>query len=110
VLQDFVSPSARCVEGAEFLLEELEAQDPDLDERCGLLDGRHEIYAVVVPGCSSLVLVVSLDVSGRQPWRCTVHGLLARRGRPCDAGRARAARHFDLVNPSWEPADGKEGF
>ena len=105
VLKDFKSPSVKCVEGADFLLEELEENDPDLDERCGLLNNRYEVYALPVPNCRSLVLVVSLDTSRNQPWPCTLHGLLSRRGRPCEAARKRAVKHFNLIDPSWEPAD-----
>ena len=36
VLEDFKHPSTKCVTGADFLLEELEDHDPDLEERCGL--------------------------------------------------------------------------
>ena len=106
VLQDFMKPSTRCVTGAHFLLEELESQDPDLEERCGLLDDRHEVYALIIPRCSHLVLIVSLDTKQRRPWPCTVHGLVRSRKTPCDGGRSRATRHFALTNPSWEPADG----
>jgi len=106
VLKDFEKPSTRCVTGADFLLEELEQQDPDLEERCGLLADRHEIYALDIPRCAHLVLVVSLDTKKRQPWPCTVHGLHRSHDRPCDAGRSIATRHFALINPSWEPADG----
>lgn len=105
VLKDFESPSAGCVAGADFLLEELERTDPDLDERCGLLDNRHEVYALRVPNCRGLALVVSFDTSRNRPWPCTLHGLLSRRSRPCEAGRHRAVKHLDLVNPSWEPVD-----
>lgn len=103
VLQDFVSPGAECIEGAYFLLEELETADPDLKERCGLLADRYEVYAMGVPRCPHLTLAVSLDTAGPRPWPCAVHGLLARRGQACDRSRRRAARHFDLIDPSWEP-------
>lgn len=106
VLKDFEAPSAACVTGADLLLEELETHDPDLDERCGLLADRFEVYALRIPRCAHLALVVSLDTAGRRPWRCIVHGLVPRRPRACERGRRRAARHFDLIDPSWEPADG----
>jgi hypothetical protein len=105
VLTDFSSPSVRCVEGADLLLQELEECDPDLNERCGLLANRYEIYAQDIPGCSTLKLIVSLDTHGIQPWPCKVHGLASRAGRPCEIGRSRAVRHLKLINPSWEPAD-----
>lgn len=106
VLLDFEKPSTRCVTGAHFLLEELESQDPDPEERCGLLADRHEVYALDIPKCAHLVLVVSLDTKQRRPWPCTVHGLVRSADRPCESGRVRATRHLDLTNPSWEPAHG----
>lgn len=105
VLKDFQAPSAACVAGADLLLEELEENDPDLDERCGLLGSRYEIYALRIPNCRNLALVVSLDTSSNQPWPCTLHGLFSWRSRPCEAGRQRATKHFNLINPSWEPVD-----
>lgn len=79
VLNDFRDASSPCVEGAYFLIEELETQDPDLDEKCGLLDDRYEVYALKVPKCSSLSLIVSLDTSQEEPWPCTLHGLVRKR-------------------------------
>ncbi len=106
VLGDFDSPTTACVTGADFLLEELEEHDPDLEERCGLLAGRFELYALRIPKCAQLALIVSLDMSARKkPWPCIVHGLANRRYRPCEIGRRKAEKHFDLVDPSWEPAD-----
>lgn len=105
VLEDFKHPSTKCVTGADFLLEELEDHDPDLEERCGLLENRFELYALRIPNCSHLALLVSLTVSGKKPWPCVVHGLAERHSRPCEVARQKAIRHFDLCNPSWEPAD-----
>ena len=87
VLEDFAAPSTRCVAGAELLLQELEDQDPDLEERCGLLADRYEVYALRIPGCPHLVMAVSMDTASPRPWRCFVHGLLSSRARPCEAGR-----------------------
>jgi len=105
VLKDFNHPSAKCVTGADFLLEELEDHDPDLEERCGLLDNRIELYALRIPSCSHLALLVSLTVSEEKPWPCVVHGLAESRSRPCEVARQKAIRHFGLIDPSWEPAD-----
>ena len=107
VLESFKTPSAACVEGADFLLEELERSDPDLDERCGLLANRYEIYALKIPNCASHLLIASLDTAGKRPWHCIVHGLTGkgRNSRFCETGRKKAVRQFKLVNPSWEPAD-----
>lgn len=103
VLSEFEAPSTKCVAGAEFLLEELETHDPDLSERCGLLDNRHEVYVLRIYRCPRLVLVISLNTSRNKPWPCTVHGLVTKANRPCDAGRKKATRHFNLINPAWEP-------
>lgn len=105
VLESFKKPTSKCVAGADFLIEELEEQDPDLNERCGLLDNRHEVYALSVPECRGNVLIVSLDTSKKRPWPCTLHGLISRRGRPCEIGRQLATTHFNLIDPSWEPAN-----
>jgi hypothetical protein len=106
ILREFEEPPAACVAAADFLLEELERHDPDLDERCGLLADRHELYALRMPCCGRHMLIVSLDTARRRPWPCTVHGLLSSRVRPCEAGRARATRHLDLIDPSWEAGNG----
>ena len=105
VLEEFRTPSTACVSGADFLLEELEEQDPDLSDRCGLLADRWEVYALSIPKCVHLMLLVSLDTRRKKPWPCVVHGLARSRMMPCEAGRHRAARHFGLINPSWEPAN-----
>lgn len=107
ILDEFAdrAVSKECASGADFRLEELEEQEPDIDERCGLLDNRHEIYALIIPDCSRYALAVSLDIgSVEQPWPCTVHGLVSRGNRPCEQARFRATKHFQLINPSWEPA------
>ena len=104
VLEDFEAPSTKCVTGADLLLEELEDHDPDPQERCGLLADRYELYALAVPNCAHLALVVSLDTAQHRPWPCILHGLLSRRGQPCETGRKRAMKHLNLINPSWEPA------
>lgn len=105
VLKDFMAPSTKCVAGADLLLEELENNDPDPQERCGLLGDRYELYALTVPNCAQLALVVTLDTAKRRPWPCILHGLLSHRGRPCDKGRQRAVKHLNLIDPTWEPAD-----
>lgn len=105
VLKEFEDPPTKCVTGADFLLEELEHHDPDPEERCGLLDNRFELYALRIANCAGLALLVSLNVSERKPWPCVVHGLAERRHHPCEIARRKAMRHFDLVDPIWEPAD-----
>lgn len=101
VLADFRNASVECVAGVDFLLEELATQDPDPDERCGLLALRHELYALRIPGCGRWRLLASID---RPAGPCRVHGLAPALARPCDLLRPRAERHLKLINPVWEPA------
>lgn len=101
VLADFATVPADCVAGADFLLEELETQDPDPNERCGLLALRHEIYALRIARCPRWRLLVSIDRAGES---CLAHGLAPALARPCELGRRRAERHLKLIHPIWEPA------
>lgn len=101
VLEDFMAASADCVDGAHLLLAELAVQEPDLDERCGLLGGRHEVYALRIPRCSRLRLSVSID-RRLGDGAVTVHGLVPSTARPCDAGRRLAETHLRLTAPAWE--------
>jgi hypothetical protein len=94
---------ADCATGALFLIDELGAADPDLDERCGLLDMRHEVYAVRIPGCRRHRLVVSIDRGGKNA--CAVHGVVPAAGRICDAAHGLAAVQLKLIGRAWEPAD-----
>ena len=104
ILQDFRRPSSKCATGADLLLEELETQNPSLEDRCGLLADRYELYSLQVPDCPLLALIVSLDLASPLPWPCTIHGLLQSGARTCELGRGLATKHFKLTNPSWEPA------
>lgn len=106
VMAEFVALSTNCLAGADMLLEELDTDEPDVEERCGLLADRYEVYAMKVPGCGRLTMIVSFDTGVQPPWPCLVHGLVSSRGFPCRAGQARAERHLRLTHPSWEPADG----
>ncbi|WP_143526115.1 hypothetical protein [Roseivivax lentus] len=108
VLDEFRALSRPCVAGAEFLLEELESADPDPDERCGLLEDRYEIYTLAIPGCRGTALALALDTARRPPWPCLLLGLMSRRGDLCEAARRRATQHLSLIDPSWEPAHGKD--
>ena len=71
--------------GVDSLFEELEIKNPELDERCGLLNSQLEIYALRIPEGSEYVYVVSLDISQSEPWLCRLHRLLPQRGRPCES-------------------------
>ena len=104
ILAEIGALSFDCARGVDFLLEELEEQDPDTDERCGLLGGRHELYALRIPDCPRYAMIVSLDTRRPRPWPCTLHGLVPRKARPRDAARLIVSTQFNLVRPSWEPA------
>lgn len=104
VLAEFEAATADCVDGAHMLLEELETQEPDADERCGLLAGRHEIYALRIPLCARMRLAVSIDRGVGAFGPVTVHGLVASTARPCETGRRLAETHFGLNALAWEVA------
>jgi hypothetical protein len=93
---------ATCAAGVLFLIDELEAAGPDLDERCGLLDMRHEVYSLRIPGCRRHRLAVSIDRGARDA--CAVHGVIATSKRPCAAAYRLAATQLELTGKPWEPA------
>jgi len=80
VLAELVAASVECVDGVDLLLEELEAADPPAEDRCGLLDLRHEVYALRIPRYARMRLAVSID---RAPGGV-------------------AERHLHLIAPAWE--------
>lgn len=104
VLEAIATLTSACVDGIDMLLEELEDQDPDPDERCGLLAMRHEIFALRVPGCRRTGLVVSIDRGEPEPASCTVHGLAQASALPCSLAYRMAREQLGLVNSIWEPA------
>lgn len=89
-----------CKEGVFTLEEEWETNDPDVDERCGLLAVRHEIYSVRIPGCRGYRIAVSMDL-GSKPPPITIHGAIRSKG-ACMLAQKIATRHLKLINPSWE--------
>ncbi len=106
VLAELVAASVACVDGVHLLLGELETQDPDPDERCGLLAGRHEVFAMRIPRCAAARLAVSVDRAGRGGFGpVTVHGLVSSTARPCEAGRRLAEAQLGLGAPAWESDD-----
>lgn len=84
MLAELVEASVDCVDGVDLLLEELETADPAAEERCGLLDGRHEVYTLRIPRYARMRLAVSIDRVG-DLGPVTVHGLVPSTARPCDA-------------------------
>jgi hypothetical protein len=104
VIAEIEAAPTACVDAVDFLLEELERQDPDPDERCGMLGGRHEVYALRLPRCARLRLLVAIDRRGGASGPCAVLGLAPSTARPCEIGRRRAEAHLAAINPVWEPA------
>ena len=102
MLAELVAASVECVDGVDLLLEELEAADPPAEDRCGLLDLRHEVYALRIPRYARMRLAVSIDRAPGDLGPVTVHGLVASTARPCDAARGLAVRHLHLIAPAWE--------
>ena len=100
-----------CGSGVFMLIEELKNPDPkiqpDVDERCGLLANKREIYALDIPGCDGFYLVISLDCADPLTGPVILHGAIAAKDQTCEVGRAIATRHFKLNNPIWEPATPK---
>lgn len=102
VLAELAAASVDCVDGVDLLLEELETGEPSADERCGLLDGRHEVYALRIPRYARMRFAVSIDRTRGAFGPATVHGLVSSTARPCEASRALAERHLRLIAPVWE--------
>jgi hypothetical protein len=104
LLKEIGELGTECIDGIDFLLEELERQEPDPDERCGIFDLRHEVYALAVPGCRSRKLAVSIDRAVAAPQPCTVHGVVTAGGNACRNAARRASDQLGLINPAWETA------
>lgn len=101
VLDSIRSLSMVCKEGVFLLEEELGSNDPDLDERCGLLAGRHEVYALRIPGCRGQRLAVSIDLAASDPSPATLHGAVPARD-ACASARRLATQQLAPLNPTWE--------
>ncbi len=108
ILQELGNPSADVVAAVDLLLEELETRDPDVDERCGLLDFRYELYAMRIGTARRHRLAVAIDRADRRSSggrdRCIVFGLVPVRPDACIDAMRRTTRHLKLVNPRWEPS------
>ncbi|MBA5779066.1 hypothetical protein H2509_18205 [Stappia sp. F7233] len=91
-----------CKENVLMLEEELKSNDPDLDERCGLLDNRFEVYAVAIPQCPRAKLALSIDFGDGSPPSVMLHGAVGA-ANACAAACRLAIWHRNLMNPTWEP-------
>ena len=88
--------------GVLMLEEELKTNDPDADERCGLLADRYEVFAIRIPGCTTHRLAASIDFKSGQPAPpVMLHGVF-RAQSACVQARRHAEQHRDLINPTWE--------
>lgn len=102
VLSDLEDLSADCLDAVDHLLGALETQPPALEDRCGLLDDRWELFAMRLPGCPRHRLLVAID-HRTEALPCIVLGVGQSLKRPCDMARSRATKHFGLIDPVWEP-------
>lgn len=93
--------SRACKENILMVAEELEHGDPEIAGRCGLLADRYEVYALTVPACGPVRLVVSLDFGGRGRPAAMIHGVVPRT-QACAKARRVVTRHRSLLDPSWE--------
>lgn len=93
--------STICKEGVFLLEEELESNDPDINERCGLLNDRYEVYSVKIPGCKGHYLGISIDLKSSKPPPVTIHGAVGAH-KACTNVRNLVTRQLKLINPSWE--------
>lgn len=93
--------SMACKENILMVAEELARADPEISERCGLLADRYEVYALSVPSCGPMRLVVSLDFGEQVHPSAMIHGTVPR-AQACAKARRLVIRHRSLIDPSWE--------
>ena len=84
-----------------MLDEELCFNDPDLNDRCGLLNGRYEVYAATIPQCKMYKLVLSIDFAGSSPPPVMLHGAVPSTA-ACESAKRLAGVHRHIANPFWE--------
>ena len=101
VLEAFAKLPLSCANGFSSMMDILEENDPSLNDRCGFLADRYELYAIPLPDCAGRVLVLSIDqkAAARPRW---LHGTLPASASACEQGRQIAVRHFGLIDPTWE--------
>jgi hypothetical protein len=101
VLKEYGALSVGCAHGFLELMNALGKRDPNIRDRCGLLDDQHEIYAIPVPDCKDHLMILSIDCKSAARPRA-IHGILPVGSTVCNQGAGQATRQFGLINPSWE--------
>ncbi|SNR44422.1 hypothetical protein [Puniceibacterium sediminis] len=87
----------KCADGFDSLLDVFAEREPGILYRCGLLADRYEVYAIDLPDCPELKMILSID--RREPSQPRV---VPTSDDSCNQGASLAIRQFGLINPSWE--------
>lgn len=103
LLEEFASLSARCADGYDTMMDALKQREPSINDRQGLIDDRHEVYAVPLPDCQEWVMIVSIDRKDQAAPR-TLHGAIMAYPAVMLGTRAkhRVFRSFGLTKSVWE--------
>lgn len=92
-----------CAHGIYSMLDQLAEAEPSIQERCGRIADRYELYAVSIFDCPRRRLVVTIDENRKGRPRAA-HGSVPAGAHACNTGLQLASRQLGLINPSWEPA------
>ncbi|WP_226582793.1 hypothetical protein [Acuticoccus sediminis] len=103
ILEEFRTLPLKCADGLDTMIGMLEDREPSVKDWCGLIAGRHELYAIPLPDCAQRRLIVSVRRTDRTRPR-TVHGTLPGGEYACSRGRDIAVTQLGLINPLWEAA------
>lgn len=101
ILEEYARLSLPCADGFYNMIRILEHNEPGLNDRCGLIDDRFELYAIPLPDCVKRAMIVTVDRK-RTAMPRAIHGTVPRSSRACDRGAKLAIRQLGLVDPSWE--------
>lgn len=86
-----------------MLEDELKYNDPEADDKCGVIAKRYKVFAMTIPGCKTHRLGVSVDIrSGKLAPPVMLHGV-TRAGDGCCAEVKRQTKlHRGLTPPAKE--------
>jgi hypothetical protein len=101
ILDQFRSLSVTCASGFDHEMDTLEESEPGVLYRCGLLDDRHELFAVPLPDCDGYKLILTIDRKDPVLPR-SLHAIIPAADKCCTTGAMIATRQLGLINPSWE--------
>lgn len=101
ILNEYKSLPVNCANGFAVLMDILGKNNPSTKNRCGLLNDRHEIYAIPLPDCQKRLMMMSIDTKDTALPRA-IHGVIAANDKACVQGAKLATRQYGLINPSWE--------